>query len=605
MDDAAVMRELVLIIVLGGSAQWLAWRLRLPSILLLLLFGFLAGPVTHMLHPDALLEPLLLPLVSLSVAVILFDGGLTLNLLELRRSGRVVRNLVSVGALGTWLVGSAAAYLLIGLELRLAVLLGAILVVTGPTVIMPLLRHVRPTGAAGAILKWEGIVIDPLGALLTVLVFNVLFSGHLSQAPAYVAVAVLKTVVIGGGLGLLAAGLLTITMARYWVPEFLHNAVALVLVCAAFAISNRVQAEAGLLAVTVMGIAMANQRLANTKHIREFKENLTVFLISALFIVLAARVNLDDLRGIGLTGVWFVAVLVLVARPLSVAISTIGSGLSWRERLFLAWVAPRGIVAAAVASVFAIHLQQTAGCEGGRLLVPLTFITIVGTVLVYGSTAGFVAHRLGVADRNPQGVLIVGAHPPARAIAAALQARKLRTLLVDTNYTEVAAARMAGLPAYHGSILGEQVLEEIDLGGIGRLLALTPNDEVNVLAVQRFAPIFGRAAVYQVPPQEDAPRRAAMDKRLHGRWLFSPRATGGHLLMRLQAGDVVKATGLTDSFDYKAFRMTYGPDALPLFVLTETGLLNVVTAQQPPRPRPGQTLISLVSPKREGAESVS
>ncbi|MCK4341644.1 MAG: sodium:proton antiporter [Phycisphaerae bacterium] len=618
-EEQAILLELVVIVVLGGGAQWLAWQLRLPSILLLLLFGFLAGPVARELlpgtsfglDPNPLFGGLLLPLVSLSVAVILFEGGLTLNFRELRATGHVVRNLVTVGALTTWLICSAAACLLLGLDLRVSILIGAVLIVTGPTVIMPLLRHVRPTGAVGPVLKWEGIVIDPLGALVTVLAFEVLFAHPHLQAPLHVLVAVLKTVVVGGGLGLAAAGLLTLAVARYWVPEFLHNVVAMFLVCGVFVLSNRVQAEGGLLSVTVMGIALANQRYADMKHIREFKENLRVFLISALFILLAARLRLDDLRGLGPGSLLFVAVLIFVARPLGVAVATLRSKLTWRERLFLAWMAPRGIVAAAVASVFAIQLEHAAEAaeaaglseraellaDHAGVLIPLTFITIVGTVLVYGITAALVAQRLGLAEAKPQGVLIVGAHRLAREIGRVLQEHKFRVLLVDTNRGETAAAKMAALPTFHGSIVGEETLEELDLGGLGRLLALTPNDEVNVLAVQRFAPIFGRASVYQLPPRAGAAGRVAMDKHLAGRWLFGTAATSEHLRRQLDAGAVIKATRLTESFDYRSFGMMYGPDAVPLFTITEAGGLNIRTAEESSEPKPGQTLISLVFDK--------
>jgi NhaP-type Na+/H+ or K+/H+ antiporter len=612
--EANSLLELVAIIALGGLAQWIAWQVRLPSILLLLLFGFLGGPILrealpaspYHLDPDHLLGDLLFPMVSLSVAVILFEGGLTLTFRELRATGHVVRNLVTVGALVSGLIAAVAAGLLFGVDWRLAALIGAVLIVTGPTVILPLLRHVRPAGRVGPVLKWEGIVIDPLGALFTVLVFELFFAQLGDEAPVHLVLAVANTVLVGGGLGLAAAGLLTLAVARYWIPEFLHNAVALFLVAVVFVAANLAQAEGGLFAVTVMGIALANQRYADMKHIREFKENLRVFLISALFIVLAARLSLDDLRGIGPLAAVFVAILIFVARPLSVVVSTIGSQLNWRERVFMMWMAPRGIVAAAVASVFAIQLESAAANaemvwlqEQARLLVPLVFVTIVGTVLVYGTTAGLVGQWLKLSEAAPQGVLIVGAHRLVREIARMLREHKFRVMLIDTNRGEIAAARMAEVPAYHGNVLGEGVLDEIDLGGIGRLLAMTPNDEVNVLAVQRFVPLFGRASCYQLRPRESEGSRVGMDKHLHGRWLFSGEATASALATMLANGAVLKATKLTEDFDYVAFRMMYGPKALPLFTITETGRLQIRTADQATQPKTGQTLISLVFEKSE------
>lgn len=608
--EQAVLLELVLIIALGGGAQWLAWQVRLPSILLLLLFGFIAGPIARAalpdgslaLDPDHLLGDLLLPLVSLSVGVILFEGGLTLNFREVRDTGHVVRNLVTVGALATWIVAAAAAWWLAALPWRIAVLTGAVLIVTGPTVILPLLRHIRPSGRVGSILKWEGIVIDPVGALVTVLTFEILLAGHAAEAPMFFLIAVLKTVFVGGGLGLVAAGVLVLALHRYWMPEFLHNAVTLFLVACVFAVSNLVQAEAGLFAVTLMGIALANQRWVNVRHIHEFKENLRVFLISALFIILAARLKLDDLQTLGPTGVAFVAILILIGRPLSVWISTLGSGLRWQERVFMSWMAPRGIVAAAVASVFAIQLEQ-AGIAEGRLLVPLTFATIVGTVLVYGTTASFVGQRLGLAEPTPQGVLIVGAHRLAREIAEVLKQHKLRVLLVDTNRSEIAAAKMADLSTYYGSILGRDALDEIDLGGIGRLLALTPNDEVNVLSVQRFVPIFGRAGAYQLPPRDPDDRRSSTDRGLHGRWLFNRDANSPHLWKQLHTGAIIKSTKLSEEFDYDAFKEYYGPDSIPLFVISETGRVSIRAADDTTTPKPGQTVVALVREPPESNDS--
>ena len=361
------------IIVLGVAAQWLAWRIGLPSILLLLVIGIIAGPVTGWLTPDALFGELLSPVVSLAVALILYEGGLTLKIAELRKVGGVVRNLVTVGALITWVVSGLAAYFILDLGAPLFVLLGAMLVVTGPTVIAPLLRHIRPTGAVGPALKWEGIVIDPIGALLAVLVFEVIQIGATGEATVHVAVAVLKTIVFGGGLGLAAAAILILVLSRHWIADHLESAASLMLVVATFAAADWLQAESGLLAVTVMGFALANQKRVDIENIVEFKENLRVLLISSLFIVLAARVNLADLGAVAPRGLLFVAVLVLIARPLAAFVSTLGSTLSRGERLLLCWMAPRGIVAAAMASVFAMRLEA-AGHDGAATLLPITFI---------------------------------------------------------------------------------------------------------------------------------------------------------------------------------------------------------------------------------------
>ncbi len=596
MADSALL-AIAGIIVLGIGAQFLAWRIGLPSILLLLIFGFIAGPVTGRLDPDDLFgkKELLFSLVSVSVALILYEGGLSLRVSDLPKVGGVVRNLVTLGAAVTWGVSALAAHLIFDLDAGLAILLGAVLVVTGPTVIGPLLRHIRPSGPVGPILMWEGIVIDPIGAVLAVLVFEAMSSGGAGQVATAQALvlAVFKTIVLGGGLGLLAAALLTLLIYRYWVPDYLQSAVSLMLVVATFTAANYLQHESGLLAVTVMGIGLANQKFADVRHIVEFKENLRVLLISALFILLAARLEPNTLREVALGGGLFVVVLVLVARPLATLLSTLRSDLRRQERFFIAWTAPRGIVAAAVSSVFALRLQEQ-GYADADLLVPITFSVIIGTVAIYGLTSPLVAHRLGVADPNPQGLLLVGARKWTRALATLLQDKGLRVLLVDSNRDNINAARMEGLSTYVGSVLAEYAIAEMRLGGIGRLLALTPNDWVNTLAVQRFIGVFGRANCYQLPPREAQRGKPAVHKHLHGRWLFAEDLTSTELERRFAAGAAFKATSLSEEFDYEAFRSHYGESAVPLFAISDAGRLTVISADAAPSPRPGQTLVSLV-----------
>lgn len=589
------------ITALGIGAQWIAWLLRIPAILLLLAFGFLAGPVTGVLDPDALFGDILLPVVSVSVAVILFEGGLGLRIADLEETGRVVRNLVSLGASITWLAGAAAAYWIVGVDRSIAVLLGSILVVTGPTVIGPMLRQIRPSRRVGSILKWEGIVIDPIGAVLAVLVFEVVFMSADRSPTLLVAVGVAKTAIVGGVFGAAGAGLLALLLRRYWIPDYLQGTGSLMLTIVVFATSNVIQAESGLLAVTVMGILLANQRIVSIKHIAEFKENLGVLIVSSLFILLAARLDPQDIVRLGWRGPAFVAVLILVVRPLSVLASTLGSSLSWGERLFIAALAPRGIVAASVASVFALRLADSGRAEAG-LLVPLTFLAIIGTVAVYAPTAPAMARILGLSRPRPQGVLFVGAHPWARALAGALRDQGVPTLMVDTNYGNVQAARLAGLRAELGNVLAEEATDRLDLNGIGRVLALTSNDEVNALAALHFVDVFGRAEVYQLVTKGEAKtRKETSPGHLKGRFLFGRDATRESLERRFQGGAVVRTTRLTEKFDFGAYRARYGDSALPLFLVSEERALAIFTVNDPPAPRPGQTLISLVEGDRPEA----
>ncbi|MEE8134991.1 MAG: sodium:proton antiporter [Gemmatimonadales bacterium] len=587
------------IVVLGISAQWVAWRLHLPAILLLLVVGFLAGPVFGLIHPNEIFGDLLFPIVSLSVAIILFEGGLSLNIAELGGIGRVVRNLIGIGILVTWVSATILAYYLLGFSLPLAVLLGAILVVTGPTVIVPMLRQIRPNGRVGDAIKWEGIVNDPFGAIIAVLVLEVILAGGFEQGLAVASVGILQALFWGSLVGLAGAAIIVLILRFYLVPDFLQNPVALTLVLFVFAAANMIQGESGLLAVTVMGAALASQQFVTVKHIVEFKEDLRVLLISALFIMLAARLPLVDPTYWSPRSLLFVAVLIVVVRPAAVALATWGSQFNWRERVFLGFMAPRGIVAAAVASIFAIDLADTAGLEADRL-VSVTFMVIVGTVTVYGITAPIVARRLGVATPNPHGFLMVGAAKWIRDIAHVVEDQGLRVVLVDSNWTNVTTARRDGLTAYYLNILDEGVEDEIDLYGIGRLLSLTTNDEVNALAALHFGELFGRANVFQLPlgDHPSGKRRETIPEHLRGRWVFRQDATHEFMQARVRAGGTIKRTNLTEEFTYQDFIERYGESAIPLFII-RGGDVSIMTVANPMTPKAGQTLISLVDEPEE------
>ena len=585
------------IIILGIVAQWLAWRLHLPAILLLLVFGISAGSIAGVLNPDELFGDLLFPFVSVSVSIILFEGGLSLKLSELKRGGAVIRNLVTVGILVTWILAAAAAHFIAGMDLALAVLLGAVLVVSGPTVIVPLLRQVRPKSDLASIIKWEGIVNDPIGAILAVLVFEVILAGGMEQGTSMVIWGVIKAFVLGGLTGLLGAGIIVLLLKRYLIPDFLQNPFSLMIVVVCYMASNALQMESGLLAVTVMGIALANQKYVSIKHITEFKENLRVLLISSLFIILAARLPSGHFTFTNVTDWVFVALLIVVVRPVAVFASIWKSGLKLREKLFLSWMAPRGIVAAAVVSVFAIRLSE-AGFAGSEQLVPLTFQVIIGTVAIYGLTAPYVARVLKVAQPNPQGVLFAGAHLWVRKVAAILRDEGFQVAMVDSNWENITQARSDGCRTKYGSIVSEDLLYDLQLEGIGRLMAMTPNDEVNSLATLHFLDIFGRQQVYQLPPPTSTQksRQAEMPMHLRGRYLFDKEATFDNIEARMRAGAVVKKNSITDEFDFGAFMDKYGESAIPLFVVTESRQLRVFTTDGRPPVEPGCKLISIVDP---------
>lgn len=580
--------SLVVLVVLGIGAAWLAARTKLPSILLLLLAGFLAGPVTGLVDPDALLGDLLIPVVSLSVGLILFEGGLSLRLVELREVGGVVRNLVTVGVAVTWAIATGAAMLLFGLGPGLALLIGAILVVSGPTVIIPILRQLRPRGPVAHSLKWEGILIDPIGVVLAVLVFEALLVGGLEQATTTVVTTMIKALLAGAAAGVAGAAVIFVAFRRHWVPDALQNPVTLMVVLASFAAANAVQTESGLVAATVMGVVLGNQREVGLRHIMEFKENVRVLLVSFLFVLLAARLRTDALALLDVSAFVFLGVLLFVARPLTVALSTWRSPLPWRERVFLAGMAPRGIVAALVASVFALELEAL-GRPNAELIVPITFFVIIGTVLVYGLAAAPLARALKVADPDPQGVVLVGAHPWARELALALQKEDVRVALWDTNRRNIIAAWDEGLPAQQANTLSETVLDDVDLEGMGHLFCMTSNDEVNALTGLHFREVFERARIYQIAPGDpEAATHQAVPAHLRGRMLFSPDLSYPRIVELRRAGWRVTTVPIEEGH-------AIPEDAHPL-VRVRGGRVAPYTRSRRPEPAPGDRIIVLAPP---------
>ena len=596
--DAALI-SLVTVILLGIGAQWVSWRLGLPSILVLLICGFVVGPGLELIEPNDLFGDLLMPFVSISVAVILFEGGLNLRLSDLRDVGRVVTSLVVLGIAITWIITATAAYYLLDFRLEVAVLLGTILVVTGPTVVQPLLLHIRPKGQVGPILRWEGILNDAAGAVLAVLVYEAVILGSIEDATIPIVIGLAETLAIGVAVGAVAAYSFTYLLSPNRTPEHLHSALAIAFVIGAFTVSNYFQEESGLLTVTIMGVIVANQRSIDVRELIAFKENLVVLLLSMLFVLLAARLEREQIELLGWGSVAFVAVLILAVRPISIFASTATSSLTFRERTFLAFMAPRGIVAAAVASVFALKM---AGAEEplpqADRLVPVTFLVIAVTVTFYGLTARALARSLGLAQTDRQGLIIAGAHPLARKIARALHEEGFSILLIDINRRYVHAARLEGLDACYGDALSESLVEELDLSEIGKLLALTANDYVNSLAALHFSAVLGERDVYQLAPDmRDLPgtEREQLPARLRGHTLFGDQWTHAELVKRSRQGATVKKTKLTDEFDYDQYLEQYGDNIVPMFVIEEGHKVLVRTQDDEFAPRPGQKIVGLVN----------
>ena len=489
----ALLITIVAAVAFGLLAQILAHRWHIPAIVLLLIFGISLGEdALGLVRPDELGGGLGI-LIKLAVAIILFEGALSLNLKSLRQNAVEVRNLVTVGVLISWAATTLVAHFIAGFEWRLAILFGALMTVTGPTVIQPLMRRISVTRSVKTVLEAEAILVDPIGAILAIAVLDVLLATTVSGSIGLPGLlwTYFGRLLIGGVVGAVGAfGLALLMKAKNLVPSELGNLVALACVWGTFGVAEWLQSEAGIMAAVIMGLVTQNAAIPGARQLRHFKEALTTLGISVLFILLAADLELSALWDEGMSGVLTVFLIMFVVRPLTVFLSTWRTSLNWRQKVFIAWVGPRGIIAASVASIFMLALKES-GMEGGERLLALTFLTILMTVSIQGLTAGWVAGALGLRDMGRQKAMVVGANGLGCAIARLLNKYDRPALLIDTNLTSVERARQKGMDAAPGNALEEQVLEELHAEEYATFLAVTSNSEVNVLACQLVHDNFG------------------------------------------------------------------------------------------------------------------
>jgi len=506
------MIELAGIIILGIVAQWVAWRLKLPAILPLILIGLLVGPISTLYTVDGekIIEPIwngtkgLFPgdslyyFVSLAISIILFEGGLTLKRSEIVTTGPVISKLITLGSAVTFFVAGIATHYIFGLSWPMSFLFSALIIVTGPTVITPILRNIPLKKEVSAILKWEGILIDPIGALVAVLVFEFISIQGAQDFTQTALIAFGKILLYGFSFGFTFAHALVFAIKKQFIPHYLLNVVALSTVLLVFVISDFLAHESGLLAVVVMGMVMGNSKLPNLKELLYFKESLSVLLISILFILLAANINVDQLMLLydWRTGILF-ASIILVVRPLGVFLSSAGSKLKLKEKFFISWVGPRGIVAAGIASLFGSKLVAR-GEIGAEYITPLVFMIVLGTVLLNATTARLVAKWLGVFLKKSEGILIVGAAPASQLIAQYLQENNRHVVLIDNNETNISKAQDKGLEAITANIFSDNLADNIELNDMGYLMALTGTADINAFALDRFTKQFGENGAFRL-----------------------------------------------------------------------------------------------------------
>lgn len=506
------MLELAGIIILGIIAQWVAWRMKLPAILPLILIGLLVGPIATLFTVDGakLIEPIwngekgLFPgdslyyFVSLAISIILFEGGLTLKRSEIKNVGPVITKLITLGSLVTFICAGVAAHFIFGLSWQISFLFSALIIVTGPTVITPILRNIPLKKDISTVLKWEGILIDPIGALAAVLVFEFISVG---EGQAYTVTALIefgKILLFGITFGFTFAHGIAFAIKKNLIPHYLLNVAVLSTVLLVFVMSDIFAHESGLLAVVVMGMVLGNMDLPNLKELLYFKESLSVLLISILFILLSANINISDLELIfnWKTAALF-AIIVFIIRPLGVFLSSAGSDLKFNEKLFIGWVGPRGIVAAGIASLFGSKLLAK-GVPGAEYITPLVFMIVLGTVLLNATTARYFARIVGVFLQKSEGIVIIGASKVSRLIGEYLSLNNRHVVLIDNNQTNINKAKKLGIEAFTANIYSDSLSDNIELNDVGYLMALTGNSDINKYAVNKFGKQFGENGSFRL-----------------------------------------------------------------------------------------------------------
>ena len=600
------MIELAGLLVLGFMAQWLAWRIKVPAILPLIFIGLAVGPGYAMVSPtrtkfidgDTIFQGhFLFDVVSLSVGLILFEGGLTLRLKEVRTLGSTVRNMLIFGPVITCLGGAFAANWIMDLNFKTAFLFGSLIIVTGPTVIGPILRNVRPNRNITTVLKWEGILIDPIGALVAILAYDFITSAHPNESIGFFAVkGFLLIVLIGGLVGVFMAFLTYYILKRNLLPKYLQNVVILALVILTFALADLLYAEAGLLAVTLMGMVLGNLKIENLKKLLSFQEDVVLILISFLFVLLSSRIDDASLSVLlNWKSLALFATVVFVLRPLTIFISTLGSGLSMAEKLFISWISPRGIVAAGVASIFAMRLEKIDTFSfketwQNEQLMPLTFLMVLGTVVLQGTTAKAVAKLLGVLRKHPSGVIFVGANEITIFIAKYLKTKGVPVLMTDTARSNIIQAKANWLPVYEGSILREEAHEAVELTQYGQIYAMTSNNDINLLSCRIMGSEMGEENVFRLAAKAESENLLAkQDKNL----LFNAMVDHDHLTRATKGFPIIREYQINSEQELRDLIEDFEDAIIPLLILRPDLRVFPVTKSSIPI-EPNSTFVYLI-----------
>ena len=596
--EISLLFIIMLIGILGIGSQWIAWKYSLPAIVIMSIAGLIMGPFLGIMNPQESFGPIYDPIISVAVAIILFEGSIQLNFKELSGLGKPIFRISTIGAFIAWILGSLTAHYMAGLSWEVAFVIGGLFIVTGPTVILPLLRQSKLKPRPAKILKWEGIIVDPIGVLLAVFAFEIITFFTSDDGGGGQLVVFFVAAIFAVGLGWFCGKVTGWMFETGHVPEFLKSPAVFVIVIFCFTLADEIVHGTGLLSVTAMGLTLANMGVTSLSDFRHFKENISVLLISAIFIMLASSLQMETIIQIFQPNIiGYVLLMMFAVRPLSIFLSTIRTNLTMQERGLVGWIAPRGIVALTVSSYFAGILLD-AGYEDAEILTTLTFGLVFFTVVAHGFSIGSLAKKLHLSLEGKPGVLIVGSNSFTVQLAKSFQKAEYPVLIVDADWQNLRFARNEGVPFYHGEILSEQTEYNLDTIPYDFIIAATHSYSYNSLVCTTYLPEYGRTNVFKVDPEQQTTASDIVTK-VGGRSLCREDMSLGDFIAKTQNGFVFRQTALTEQFTYSQFKRGLEEEALLIYFIKPSGQLFFYADDLRVRPNIGDTIVSFTPPIKE------
>lgn len=587
-----LLSTLGIVFTLGMIAQWFAWKFRFPVIVLFTAFGILAGPVFGIIDPKSAFGPMLHPMVELAVAMILFEGGLLLKFHEFEKTAKGMVRLFSLAVLLNWGIGSAVGYYIGGLSLSTAMLIAGILIVTGPTVIIPALREAKLKPSTASYLKWEGIINDPFGAIFAVLIYEfIIFSGA-GSGVEFIVISLSKIILVSIVLSFATRFVILWLSKHALVPEFLKVPFVMSWIFILFIASEHLQKGAGLLTITLFGLLLGNSKYSSLRDVKRFGENISVFTVAIIFIMLSASLELSVWLELDWRHFTFIGLMSFVVRPVAILLSTFKSGMRFKERILIGLYGPRGIVAASVAGAVGTGLYEI-GYKEGRFVLPIIFSVILLTVIVHSFWLNWLAIKLDLKSHGEDGVLILGASPWSIQLAEKLKQLQVPVLVSDTSWYKLAPARMAGLEVHFGALMDDLEYGEPDTSEINYLIAATEDDYYNSLVCHKLRHTFGTDHVYQIPIHEDEfSQQHSLTRKDYCALDDSTEALYENMMKKYHNGWNFHSTELKEAYTIEQFKSDNPPEnTVPFCILRANGRVEVVGKKKGIPAKVGDTLI--------------